>query len=153
VRPKPLSSQQREWLDHAYSEIDDKELTALLVSMVNIFSPPGREKNLAQHMVSWMKAIGLDTFFQQIDEEQGNAIGLLSGNGSGPELLLWGELDMCFGIADEERLGMGSLSRAELRPEAQIENGYVIGLGAENPKGFAACAAMAVRAIQKANIP
>jgi len=153
VRTKPLSSQQREWLDRAYSEVDDKELTALLVSMVNIFSPPGREKSLAQHMVSWMKGIGLDSFFQQIDEEQGNAIGLLRGNASGPELLLWGELDMCFGLSDEEQLGMGSLSRPELRPEAKIENGYVIGLGAENPKGFAACAAMAVRAIRRANIP
>jgi acetylornithine deacetylase/succinyl-diaminopimelate desuccinylase-like protein len=153
VRSKPLSAQQQEWLDRAYSEIDDRETTALLVNMVNIFSPPGREKNLAQHMVSWMQEIGLEAFFQQIDEEQGKAIGRLRGTAGGPELLLWGELDMCFGIADEEQSGMGSTTRAELRPEAIIENGYVIGLGAENPKGYAACAAMAVRAIQRANIP
>ena len=153
VEPRPFSPEQKKWLETAWAHIDRDELTRLVVDMVNICSPPGREKDLAQFMTLWMSDTGLDAFYQPIDDQQGNAIGYLRGSGGGPELLLWGELDMCLGIEAEERLGMGDVSRAELRPEALQKDGYIIGLGAENPKGHAACAAIAVRAIKRANVP
>jgi acetylornithine deacetylase/succinyl-diaminopimelate desuccinylase-like protein len=150
---KPLTPEQKRWIEQAWAEIDEQELLSLIVRMVNTPSFPGRERELAELMVSWMRENGLDAFYQPIDEEQGNAIGYLRGSGDGPELLMWGELDICLGIEAEEHLGMGSLSRQELRPEAKVQNGYVIGLGAENPKGHAACAAMAVGAIRRAKVP
>ena len=153
VKPKPLTSEQKGWLERAWSYVDDQEIVDLVVHMVNIYSPPGRERPLAEFMVSWMRERGLEAFYQPIDESQGNAIGFLRGQGGGPELLLWGELDISLGIPEEEERGMGALSRPELRPEARVEDGYIIGLGAENPKGHAACAAIAVSAIKKAEIP
>jgi acetylornithine deacetylase/succinyl-diaminopimelate desuccinylase-like protein len=153
VQPKPLTSEQKQWLEQAWAQIDHDEIISLVVNMVNIVSLPGRERELAQFMVSWMNSIRLDAFYQRIDENQGNAIGVLRGSGGGPDLLLWGELDMLWGIEGEDRLGMGDLSRPELKPEAKIEGDYIIGLGAGNPKGHTACAAMAVRAIKNANIP
>lgn len=153
VKSKPLTPEQKEWVEQAWACIDDQEIMDLVVRMVNIFSPPGQERSLAQFMVSWMQERGFDAFYQPIDENQGNAIGFLRGQGGGPELLLWGELDISLGIPGEEERGMGSLSRPELRPEATIKDGYIIGLGAENPKGHAACAAIAASAIKKAGIP
>ena len=153
VKPKPLSQQQEQWVQHTCAQIDREETKRLIVDMVNIRSHPGQERDLAQFMTSWMTSIGLDASYQAVDDQQGNAIGYLRGSGGGAELLMWGELDICLGIPEEERLGMGSVSRQELKPQAKVQGGYIIGLGAENPKGHAACAALAVKAIKQANIP
>jgi len=151
--PKPLSQEQEVWLRRAWDQIDEEELARLIVDMVNIPSPPGEEKGLAKFMVEWMATAGLDAFYQEIDPDQGNAIGYFRGSGGGPTLLLWGELDMFLGMAQEERFGLGSVSRRELQSKATREGEYIIGLGADNPKGHAACAAMALKAVIKAAVP
>ncbi|MGD9765400.1 MAG: M20 family metallopeptidase [Candidatus Binatia bacterium] len=153
VQRRPLTAAQQSAIDRAWAAIDAPELARLVRDMVSIPSPPGRERQLAEFMTEWMRGAGLDASYQAVDERQGNAVGRLRGSGGGPELLVWGELDTCLGIPAEQRLGMGDTSRPELRPEATVRDGYVVGLGAENPKGLAACAAVAVAAIARTKVP
>lgn len=145
--------ERREWAEQAWRCVDDEEIRQLVVDMVNIYSPPGEERELAQFMVGWLASRQIEARYQVIDERQGNAVGTIVGSGGGPRLLFWGELDMALGLPGEERLGMGDRSRAELQPRAVVDGDFVIGLGAENPKGHTACAAIAAAAVKRAGVP
>lgn len=154
VKPLPFTDMQQRWLEQAWPEITSERLKKLLVEMVNISSPTGEERRLAEYAASYMKEVGLEARYQPIDEQQGNAIGRLKGNGTGPELLLYAPLDTDFsGIEEEDCPGVGKELPSELRPQARVEDGYVTGLGAVNPKGFATCVISAAEAIRRANIP
>jgi acetylornithine deacetylase/succinyl-diaminopimelate desuccinylase-like protein len=122
--------------------------------MVNIPSPTGDEGPLAAYAVAHMRDAGLEAFCQPIDDRQANAVGRLRGSGGGADLLLYAPLDTDFtGIPDEDLPGVGHELPSELRPEAQVKDGYVVGLGAVNPKGFASCVMTAAEAIQRAGVP
>jgi acetylornithine deacetylase/succinyl-diaminopimelate desuccinylase-like protein len=149
-----LSSQQAGWLEKAYAEIDEDRLLRLIMDMVNIPSPTGKEGELAQFMVEYMEKSGLDASYQRMDECRGNAIGRLWGSGEGPELLFYGHLDTSFtGDEAEDFPVTGGKKLPVLRSEALVEDGNVIGLGVGNPKGPSACAVMALEAVRKAGIP
>jgi acetylornithine deacetylase/succinyl-diaminopimelate desuccinylase-like protein len=154
VKPAPFSRRQQEWLDRAVACIDDDACARLLMDMVNISSPTGDERALAQMAVATMKARGLDAFYQEIDEHRGNAIGRLRGSGEGPDLLLYGHTDTTFtGDEDEDYPVVGAGPRPDLRPSASLADGVVTGLGAANPKGGGACAIAAVDAVRRAGVP
>jgi acetylornithine deacetylase/succinyl-diaminopimelate desuccinylase-like protein len=154
VQPAPLSTQQQAWVDQAIAAIDEKACVGLLTEMVSTPSPTGDERALAQLLVAAMKNRGLDAFYQEIDEHRGNAVGRLRGSGAGPELLLYGHSDTTFtGMEDEDYPVIGPTPRPDLRPTARVENGVVVGLGASNPKGGAACAVAALAAVRRAGVP
>ena len=154
TRPLPLSKEQGQWLKRAWSEIDEGRLGELNRKMVSIPSPTGEERELAQFMTSHMGACGISAFYQPIDENQGNAVGRLSGSGNGVELLLYAPLDTAFaGRSEEDCPWVGLELPAEMTIEAYIKDGDVVGLGAENPKGYAACVLSAAEAIRRAGVP
>jgi acetylornithine deacetylase/succinyl-diaminopimelate desuccinylase-like protein len=154
VQPAPLSAQQQAWLDAAWGEIDAAELTRLVAAMTDIPSPTGRERALAEWLTGYLQAAGLEAFYQPIDAEQGNAVGRYRGTGTGPELLLYSQIDTRFaGAPAEDGPWIGAEPRADLLPHAQVEDGVVVGNGAENPKGFAACVVAAAVAVRRAGIP
>lgn len=154
VRSVPLSSAQKEWLERAWSNIDAERLAQLNLQMANIPSPTGEERQLAEFMASYMKGFGLDAFYQPIDEKQGNAIGRLRGSGDGLELLLYSPLDTIYtGKEAEDSPGVASFEEPYMKPNGRLESGNVVGLGAENPKGYASCVVTAVEAVRRANIP
>jgi acetylornithine deacetylase/succinyl-diaminopimelate desuccinylase-like protein len=100
-----------------------------------------------------MKQAGLEAFYQPINDLQGNAVGQLKGCGGGPDLLLYAPLDTDFtGIEEEDCPGVGIELPPDLRTKASVENGYVVGLGAVNPKGFATCVVTAAEAIKRSGI-
>ena len=145
--------ERREWADKAWFEVDDDEIRQLVVDMVNIYSPPGEERELASFMVQWLESRNIPAHYQTVDDRSGNAIGNIVGTGGGARLLFWGELDTSLGLPGEGRLGMGDASRPELRPEAVVDGDQIVGLGAENPKGHTACAAIAAAALRRADVP
>jgi len=154
VRPAPLSSEQQKWLDRALECVDDDALLRLVQDMINVPSPTGDEKALAQFLVAFMKDRGLDAFYQEIDEHRGNSLARLSGSGDGPDLLLYGHLDTSFTGRDEDDYPVvGDTPRPDLRPAARIDGDLVTGLGVSNPKGADACAIMAVDAVRMAGVP
>src|SRR5262245_19248306 len=98
----PLSKEQTEWVTRAWTQIDEDRFAELNRKMASIPSPTGEERELAQFMVSYMSACGLSAFYQPVDENQGNAVGRLSGSGNGVDLLLYAPIDTAFSGKPEE---------------------------------------------------
>jgi acetylornithine deacetylase/succinyl-diaminopimelate desuccinylase-like protein len=154
VRALPLSKEQEAWLTRAWSEIDEGRLGELNRKIASIPSPTGEERQLAQFVVSYMSACGFSAFYQPIDENQGNAVGKLLGAGNGSDLLIYAPIDTAFsGRPEEDCPWVGLELPAEMTTEAYIKDGDVIGLGAENPKGYAACVVGAAEAMARSGIP
>ncbi|HEY7060762.1 MAG TPA: peptidase dimerization domain-containing protein [Chloroflexota bacterium] len=154
VQPRPLSAEQQAWLERAWAEIDEERMRRLLAGMVEIPSPTGEERPLAEYVAAYLRDAGLEGRAQLIDAQQANAIGRLRGAGSGPDLLLYAPLDTDFtGNADEDCPGVGLTLPRDLEPRAESVDGYVVGLGAVNPKGFATCVVSAAEAVRRAGVP
>ena len=137
-----------------WNAIDESRLAKLNRLMASIPSPTGEEKQLAQAVVDVMSKSGMDAFYQPMDDAQGNAIGRVQGNGNGADLLLYAPLDTAFSTVEKEECPwVGDRLPAEMTTNAYIQNGDVIGMGAENPKGYAACVIAAAQAIKKAGVP
>lgn len=150
---RDLGAEQRAMLERAWAEIDLNQLRELLAAMVNIPSPTGEERRLAEFAASYMAESGLDAISQPIDLAQANAIGRIRGIGGGPALLLYAPLDTDFtGVAEEDCPGVGPSLPPELQPRAVTSGDTVLGLGAVNPKGFASCVIAAAEAVKKSGL-
>lgn len=149
---KVKASGHTESIESAWSAIDRDHLKSLLASMTDIPSPTGHERELAEFLVATMQAEGLEGRYQPIDGDQGNALGSRAGDGSGVDLLLYAPIDTHIaGDPDADGPWVGEF-RPDLRPRAVVDGDVVIGLGAENPKAFAACVLAAAVAIQRAGV-
>jgi acetylornithine deacetylase/succinyl-diaminopimelate desuccinylase-like protein len=150
----PLSKDHESWLHQAWNAIDEGKLAELNRTMASIPSPTGEEGALARALVGVMNESGVSARYQPMDADQGNAIGRLVGAGNGADLLLYAPLDTAFSNQkDEECPWVGDELPAEMTTNAFVRDGNVVGNGAENPKGYAACVIAAAQAIQAANVP
>jgi acetylornithine deacetylase/succinyl-diaminopimelate desuccinylase-like protein len=88
---------------------------------------------------------------QQVEGELANAVGRLRGSGDGPRLLLYAPLDTAWsGDTAEDEPWLGAVPRPDFALPPVRDGDRVIGLGAENPKAFAASAIAAVEALATA---
>jgi acetylornithine deacetylase/succinyl-diaminopimelate desuccinylase-like protein len=155
VIPAPLSREQRDWLEQAVSRIDEERMRAFNCAITSIHSPTGEERAASEWIVQQMCGIGIDAFYQPLDERSGNAVGQLKGTGGGPSLLLYAPIDTHL-RADplEDVPWVGPELRPDMLPHGSIaDNGDVIGLGAANPKGMITALTEAVRCIRSAGVP
>ncbi len=154
ARTTGLRRDRAEWIERAWGEIRRDWLADLLASMVAIPSPPGGEEDLATFLVDHLRSIGLSAEPQPIQGQQCNALGRLEGSDGGPSLLLYSPVDTAFsGREDEDVPVLGDELRADFRPRVVRELDWIAGLGAENPKGFAACVIGAAEAVVRAGAP
>jgi acetylornithine deacetylase/succinyl-diaminopimelate desuccinylase-like protein len=145
-----LTENREAWVRRAWDQIDDNELGELNRMMASIASPTGEERQLAQALVDVMNHNGIDAFYQPMDDLQGNAIGRILGTGNGADLLLYAPLDAAFSTVEEEECPwVGDRLPANMTTDAYIQNGDVIGMGAENPKGYAASVVAAAQTHQQ----
>ena len=150
----PLSKDRETWLKRAWEAIDETKLAELNRLMASIPSPTGEEGQLAQTVVEVMNDNRVAAFYQPMDDDQGNAVGRISGAADGADLLLYAPLDSAFSTnPDEECPWVGDRLPAEMTTHAYVRNGDVVGMGAENPKGYAACVVAAAIAIKAAGVP
>ena len=149
-----LSDDLRSWVDKAAATVDGDELLDLTARMVDISSPTGEEREIAEFLADFMAGGGLEAHYQPMDENQGNAVARYRGGGSGPDLMVYAPIDTAFaGDPQEDEPWIDLERRSDQIPEAVVENGVVTGLGAHNPKGHGACAIMAAIALERADIP
>ncbi len=154
TRVGALTGQQREWLEAAWASIDRDGVVRLLQEMVNIPSPPGEERTLAEFAAGHMRDHSLRASCQLLDDRQANAIGVYHGKGGGGDLLLYAPIDTAFtGTEDDDLPWTGAHRRPDLISSSTVQDGFVVGLGAENPKGYAACVIAAAQAVARARIP
>jgi acetylornithine deacetylase/succinyl-diaminopimelate desuccinylase-like protein len=143
-----LSAEQRDVLAAARSRVDRERLARRLQAIVDIPSPTGDELALARYLAGELDAIGLQADVQAIDDRQGNAVARLPGAGGGVDLLLYAPIDTAFsGDVDEDAPWLGRPPRPDLALPSHVEDGKVVGLGAENPKSYIACILEVVEAL------
>lgn len=146
-------AERQRWIAEALAQIDDRDNLALLAAIVDIPSPTGEERALAEYLCGAMEHRGLEARLQPIDAAAANAIGRL-GRGTGPTLLLFAPLDSPFsGHAEEELPWVGPRLRPDLLPHAVVEGDRVIGLSADNPKAHVVSLIAAAAAVAKAGVP
>ena len=149
-----LDDRRRDLLEPAWKHISAARLRDLTASLVDVPSPTGDEAPLARHIAALLAASGVEAHVQPLDDRQANAWGRLRGDGSGPDLMLYAPIDtMTAGDEREDLPWAGPELRPDMRPPAQVMGDYVIGLGASNPKGHAACLLMAAEAVRLAGVP
>lgn len=128
------------------SSVDPDRLVGTASDLVAISSPTGSELEAARYLGAAMRNVGLEVTIQEIEEGRANAVGRLEGGGTGPSLMLNGHLDTSYS-GDEDWL-----EGAGFRPEPQVRDGVIFGLGIMNMKGAVACYVEAVRALRDAGV-
>jgi len=137
-----------EQIKHVWNQIDPERLKELIVELIEIPSPTGQERALAEWAVKKMSGMGLGATLQVIDEEQANAIGRITGDSTGVSLLLYAPIDtLTTGNPEEDVPWIGPELREDMKTHAVVDGNFVLGLGASNPKGHAACIIAAAEVI------
>jgi acetylornithine deacetylase/succinyl-diaminopimelate desuccinylase-like protein len=149
-----LSDQRSSWVEAACAQVSPGFLTDLVSDLTSIPSPTGEERALAEFIVDFVGAHGLAARYQPIDAQQGNAVATYGAPGDGPDLLLYAPIDtLTTGLGEEDLPWIGPELRRDMKPSAGRLGDWVIGLGASNPKGHAACMIAAAIAIAKSDVP
>ena len=131
---------------NAAAHISAEAVRDILVDLVDIASPTGREASLAHYLVQRMRKSGLETDLPLVEAGRPNAVGHLHGRGRGLNLLFTGHMDTSYSGEEEHLFGEG------FKPKAIVRDGWVWGLGANNMKSGLACAVVAIEAIVKAGV-
>lgn len=138
-------------IERARAWLDDERIADLLMHMTAIASPTAEEGLLAEYVAEHLRANGVEATVQSLGGRQANVVGRLRGTGDGPRLLLYAPLDTAFsGNADEDRPWLGDAPRPDFALPPQRSGNQIVGLGAENPKGYAAAAIVALEALAAA---
>ena len=150
----PLSAEQQGWLDAACARIDPERLKRLIFELTNIHSPTGAEREASEFLADYLRAAGFEAQYQAVGETSGNCSGRLSGDGTGPTVMLYAPIDTHLD-ADEaiDVPWVGPVLRDDMVPKAQVRDDTVIGLGASNPKSMIATLTEAARCVLDAGIP
>ncbi|MDH6626205.1 acetylornithine deacetylase/succinyl-diaminopimelate desuccinylase-like protein [Streptomyces sp. LBL] len=149
-----LDSRRAAWVQEAWRQVTGDRLRELITGLVDIPSPTGDEGPLAEHIAATLTAAGCRARVQPLDDRQANAWSRLDGDGTGPDLMLYAPIDtLTVGEESEDLPWIGPELRDDMRPRATVHDDLVVGLGASNPKGHAACVMMAAEAIALAGIP
>ena len=130
----------------ATAHVDAENVRTLLMDLVDISSPTGKEIGVAQYLVERMRRSGMDTDLPLVDEARPNAIGHRRGRGDGLNLLFTGHMDTSYSGQEGHLVGEG------FQPKAIHRDGWIWGLGANNMKSGLAAALIAIEAIAKAGI-
>jgi len=149
-----LDDRRRGWVEEAWRNVTTDRLRDLITGLVDIPSPTGDEGPLAEHIATTLATSGCRTGVQPLDDRQANAWARLEGDGTGPDLMLYAPIDtLTVGEESEDLPWIGPELRDDMRAQATVYDDLVVGLGASNPKGHAACVMMAAEAIGLAGIP
>src|SRR5688500_9541521 len=117
--------------EDAMAHVDQEAIAKLTMEMIDIPSPMGGERDLADYLAGRFRAAGLQTKLQEVEPERYNVFGYLEGSGGGPTLMYCGHLDSTYG-GDEE--GIRDLGPG-YQPKSWREGDWIYGMGAYNMKG------------------
>jgi acetylornithine deacetylase len=133
-------------VEDALAYVDEHAMAELTMEMIDIPSPMGGEKALAQYLEGRFRSAGLETRMQEVESDRYNVFGYLRGTGDGATLMYAGHLDTTYG-GDEE--GIRDLGPG-YQPKSWREGEWIYGIGAYNMKGGHASSILAVEALSRA---
>lgn len=127
--------------------IDAKRCTDLAVTLVDVPSPTGSERPIAECINSLLDSMGIESQLQEFEPERYNTIGRIKGTGNGATLLFNGHMDMSYSGSE------AYLPKAPgYKPKAVVKDGWIHGLGVQNMKGACAAYLAAAEAIVKSGV-
>ncbi|EIF28001.1 acetylornithine deacetylase/succinyldiaminopimelate desuccinylase-like deacylase [Burkholderia sp. Ch1-1] len=151
----PMDAERQAWVEAAWNQLDVENIRQLNLDIVNVHSPMGFERELAEWLAARMQGSGISSHVQVIDDLSGNAIGRYGNRADGATLMLYAPTDTH--IAHDTKIDLpwvGEDFRADMvTPGYVTDVGDVVGLGAANPKAGIAAQIAALEAVVKAGIP
>jgi acetylornithine deacetylase len=127
--------------------VDRDRLVETASRMINVHSFTGDEQRMAELMTELYEQMGLQTQWQQVEENRANALGTWRGAGGGPTLMFNGHMDTSYSGREPWLRDVPGF-----QPSAFVDDGRLYGLGISNMKGALACYVEAVRALQDAGV-
>ena len=79
-------------VEDALAFVDEEAIAQLTMEMVDIPSPTGGERALAEYLADRFRAAGLQTSIQEVEPDRYNVFGRIEGTGDGPTLMYCGHL-------------------------------------------------------------
>lgn len=143
---------RRDLRSRAWSLVDAESAGLLLERMVDIPSPTGHESHLAEYLAGHLAGGGVDVQIQRFGADQANVVGTYGEDSGGPRLLVYAPIDSAWSGVSNELPMLGDEPSAAFQPRASRLDGQIVGIGAENPKSFAACVVVAAEAIARAKV-
>lgn len=131
--------------------IDREAVVRLACDLVEIPSPTGSEKAIADYILARYRAAGLTILPQVFEDGRSNAIGVLRGRGTGPRLMLNGHMDTSF-VGDLQGPEEFMPDLPGYRPFPVIDGDWIYGLGVYNMKASLAAFIHAVETIARAGV-
>jgi acetylornithine deacetylase/succinyl-diaminopimelate desuccinylase-like protein len=125
--------------------VDEERLVRTALGLVSVPSPTGDEQAMGEHMARSLGDLGLEVEWQNVEEGRPNIVGVLSGSGGGPTLMLNGHMDTSYSGTEPWLEGIPGF-----QPEGFLRDGRIYGLGISNMKGALACYVEAVAALRDA---
>jgi succinyl-diaminopimelate desuccinylase len=122
-----------------------ERIAELCLAMTSIASPTGTERPLAEWLARHLLDLGIETELQPFAASRANVVARLRGVGDGPSILLYSPIDTAFpldGQSDAE-----APWSAPFQPVGSRQGDWIVGSGAENPKGYATCVLGAFEAL------
>ncbi|MGH7318148.1 MAG: hypothetical protein ACRELA_00745 [Candidatus Rokuibacteriota bacterium] len=108
--------------EDALAHVDPKVVGELTTDLINIPSPMGGERAVAEYLADRFRATGLRTWLQEVEPERFNVYGVREGTGGGPTLMYCGHLNV-----DDLTRGVQVFVRAAvdlcMRPRAEVRAG------------------------------
>jgi acetylornithine deacetylase/succinyl-diaminopimelate desuccinylase-like protein len=143
-------------LDAALRHISPQRVLETCASLVNIASPTGDERPLAEYIVGLFQRAGIDGRLMPIDDRMANAWARLPARGSnagrGPTVMLYSPLDTVTSGDEDDVPWVADRIDGHLRANAVVDSERVVGLGAQNPKGHAAAVIEAAMALSETEL-
>jgi acetylornithine deacetylase/succinyl-diaminopimelate desuccinylase-like protein len=118
----------------------------MLLELVDIPSPTGREEKVARYLGERYAELGMEISFQEMEPNRPNIIARLKGTGGGPALLFNGHMDTTH-VGDEPGLRMGQRNKSGI-----LDDEWIYGNGCSNMKAAFPAYYYAIKAIQEAGI-
>jgi len=132
-------------INEILKHVDREKLLRLTSDLVNIPSPTGEEKEIAEFYAAELDRIGLEVTLQEVEKDRPNVIAYLRGDGGGATLMFNGHMDTSITGKDKEI----TVSVPGQRPKAEVDGDWLYGLGASNMKNALAAYAVAAEALIK----
>lgn len=150
--PLPLDASRQEMFEAILAKLDPERMRDLLVSLVDIHSPTGGERQASEFMAGYLQeAVGIEAAYQPISDLTGNVHGEIPGTGEGARLLLYAPIDTHID-PEVDVPWVAKKLREDMVPTARVDGDLVFGLGASNPKCMVAGLTEIVHATKDAGL-
>ena len=137
----------------ATAQVDEDRLRRICLDLASAHSPTGAELPAAKVIGDYFEAAGITPIYQHLSATSANVYARLPGSGGGPSLLLYAPIDTHLeGDPAQDIPAVGAKFRPDMLPVGHERDGFVVGLGASNPKGMAATVLEAALALRAADV-